>query len=87
MGQVADLLNLNNWSINILNIENPPHQPVLLDEVVKQFATEREGYFIDATLGYGGHSSAILSQSPNLHLIGIDRDITAIQFSTQRLKQ
>jgi len=62
-----------------------PHQPVLLDEVVNNFQTEESGYFIDATLGYGGHSSAILESSPNLKLIGIDKDITAIEFSKKRL--
>jgi len=62
-----------------------PHLPVLLDEVVSNFQTEKSGYFIDATLGYGGHSSAILESSPNLKLIGIDKDITAIEFSKKRL--
>jgi 16S rRNA (cytosine1402-N4)-methyltransferase len=64
-----------------------PHKPVLLNEVIDAFATEGDGYFIDATLGYGGHSSAILESSPNIHLIGIDRDITAINFSKERLKE
>jgi 16S rRNA (cytosine1402-N4)-methyltransferase len=64
-----------------------PHEPVLLREVLANFSSEEEGYFIDATLGYGGHSSAILENSPNIHLIGIDRDITAINFSKERLKK
>jgi len=68
-------------------MELPPHQPVLLNEVVEHFATEEKGYFIDVTLGYGGHSEAILEKSPNLHLIGIDRDRTAIEFSKKRLSK
>jgi len=68
-----------------LNIDEIPHQPVLLNEVVENFKSDKEGYFIDATLGYGGHSSAILESSPNIHLIGVDRDITAINFSKERL--
>ena len=65
--------------------ENSPHLPVLLNEIIDNFKTEEEGYFIDATLGYGGHSTAILESSPNINLIGIDRDITAINFSKNRL--
>jgi len=64
-----------------------PHLPVLLNEVIENFRTDEVGYFIDATLGYGGHSSAILESSPNIHLIGIDRDITAINFSKKRLSK
>ncbi|EJF06435.1 S-adenosyl-methyltransferase MraW [Thiovulum sp. ES] len=68
-------------------MENIPHKPVLLREVLEAFSTEKSGVFIDATLGYGGHSSAILENSPNLHLIGIDKDITAVEFSKKRLKK
>jgi 16S rRNA (cytosine1402-N4)-methyltransferase len=68
-------------------LENIPHKPVLLREVLEAFSTEKSGVFIDATLGYGGHSSAILENSPNLHLIGIDKDITAVEFSKKRLEK
>jgi 16S rRNA (cytosine1402-N4)-methyltransferase len=64
-----------------------PHIPVLLQEIIESFKTDSSGYFIDATLGYGGHSEAVLENSPNLHLIGIDRDITAIEFSRKRLER
>jgi 16S rRNA (cytosine1402-N4)-methyltransferase len=64
-----------------------PHKPVLLREVLEAFQTEESGIFIDATLGYGGHSSAILKTSPNINLIGIDRDKTAIEFSKDRLSE
>ena len=69
-----------------------PHIPVLLDEVVQEFIINSDInlnekiYFIDATLGYGGHSEKILESSPNIHLIGIDRDIEAINFSKNDLK-
>jgi 16S rRNA (cytosine1402-N4)-methyltransferase len=62
-----------------------PHKPVLLREVEGAFQTDERAIFIDATLGYGGHSSAILQNSPNIQLIGIDRDRTAIEFSQKRL--
>jgi len=66
---------------------NIPHKPVLLDEVLRVFAELDGGVFVDATLGYGGHSEAILSAHPNIKLIGIDRDDEAINFSRERLKK
>ncbi len=61
-----------------------PHIPVLRDEVVRAFGNVK-GTVIDATLGYGGHSEALLASNPNIDIIGIDRDQEAIDFSTKRL--
>ncbi len=63
-----------------------PHVPVLLDEVLESFADVPEGYFVDCTLGYAGHSSAVLERYPHLKHIGIDRDEEALAFSRERLK-
>ena len=41
--------------------------------------------FVDATLGLGGHSFEMLNRFPNLTLIGIDRDTSAIAKSSERL--
>ncbi len=62
-----------------------PHIPVLLDEVLESFKDVGEGYFVDCTLGYAGHSSEILARYENLKHIGIDRDDEALAFSKQRL--
>ena len=40
---------------------------------------------VDATLGLGGHSEALLESNPNLVLIGIDRDLDAIMKAKNRL--
>ncbi|GAA3803109.1 16S rRNA (cytosine(1402)-N(4))-methyltransferase RsmH [Sphaerisporangium flaviroseum] len=40
---------------------------------------------VDANLGLGGHAEALLAAHPELHLVGIDRDPTAIERSTLRL--
>jgi len=40
---------------------------------------------VDCTLGYGGHSEALLDANPNLTLVGCDRDAEAIAFSKKRL--
>ena len=64
-----------------------PHIPVLLDEVLDSFSTIKNGYFVDCTLGYGGHSKAILQTYTDIKLIGIDRDSEALEFSSKRLKE
>ncbi|EIF51917.1 16S rRNA (cytosine(1402)-N(4))-methyltransferase RsmH [Sulfurovum sp. AR] len=63
-----------------------PHIPVLLDEVLESFKGVGEGYFVDCTLGYAGHSSEILAKYENLKHIGIDRDDEALAFSKKRLE-
>ena len=63
-----------------------PHIPVLLDEVLESFKDVTEGYFVDCTLGYAGHSSEVLRHYPHLKHIGIDRDEEALAFSKQRLE-
>ena len=62
-----------------------PHRPVLLFEAVELLAPERGGLFVDATLGLGGHSEAILAASPDTRVLGIDRDREAIRLASERL--
>jgi len=62
-----------------------PHIPVLLNEVLTSFSDVPEGYFVDCTLGYAGHSSEMLAKYTHLKHIGIDRDDEALAFSAQRL--
>jgi len=62
-----------------------PHIPVLLDEVLESFKDVGDGYFVDCTLGYAGHSSEMLARYENLQHIGIDRDDEALAFSKKRL--
>jgi len=62
-----------------------PHRPVLLAESVAYLAPERGGLFVDATLGLGGHSEALLEASAQVRVLGIDRDPEALQFASARL--
>jgi len=60
------------------------HVPVLLTETLKYLNVsrfrERDGVFVDATFGGGGHSMAILDHTgQGLRLIAIDRDRAASQ--------
>jgi len=66
-------------------LQNIPHIPVLYREVIETFKDIESGIIIDCTMGYGGHSSMILESNPNINLIAIDQDPTAIEFSTKRL--
>mgnify|MGYP000896108379 FL=1 len=61
------------------------HLPVLLDESVKGLRAERGGVFVDATLGAGGHTEALLTKFPHVTVIGIDRDADALASATNRL--
>lgn len=63
-----------------------PHVPVLYAQVLDTFSDIEDGVIIDCTMGYGGHSSMILEANPNIRLIAIDQDQTAIDFSTSRLE-
>jgi len=53
------------------------HQPVLVEEVVSLFR-QMAGLVVDATLGGGGHSRALLRSNPELRVLGIDRDPDAM---------
>ena len=50
------------------------HIPVLLEEALQYLDIEREGIYIDCTLGLGGHASVLLQRNPGAELIGLDRD-------------
>jgi len=53
------------------------HQPALLRETVSLFGEIPPGVVIDATVGGGGHSSALLDARSDLSVLGVDRDASA----------
>lgn len=63
-----------------------PHIPVLFNETLESFSEINEGYIIDCTTGYAGHSSGLLEQNENIKLICNDQDDEALAFSKNRLK-
>ena len=64
------------------------HKPVLLEECIQGLNINPDGIYVDGTLGGAGHSLEIAKRlSPNGMLIGIDRDIDALEVAKQRLKQ
>ena len=62
------------------------HPPVLLKESIHYLNAEKGGVFVDATLGGGGHTEAILRANPENRVIAIDRDEEAIERALKRLE-
>lgn len=65
---------------------NSIHIPVLLNEVVEAFRDINDGVILDCTLGYGGHSKALLDTLPNIKIIACDQDDMAISYCTNKFK-
>ena len=66
------------------------HTPVLLERCVELLAPalQHDGaVLVDATLGMGGHSEALLERFDNIRLIGLDRDTDALRIAGQRLER
>jgi len=69
------------------------HVPVLRDRCINLLAPAIEAaqaagriaVVVDATLGMGGHTEAMLERFPKLHVIGIDRDTQALALAGERL--
>ncbi|BAN02253.1 16S rRNA (cytosine(1402)-N(4))-methyltransferase RsmH [Ilumatobacter coccineus] len=63
------------------------HDPVMVDEITEIFRDVPSGTIVDATLGGGGHTAALLSSRPDLDVIGIDQDSVAIAAAIARLTE
>lgn len=62
------------------------HYSVLLDECIDNLNIKSDGIYVDATLGYAGHSKEILKKITNGKLYCFDNDEIAIKNSTETLK-
>ena len=64
------------------------HKSVLLNECIEHLNIKSDGKYIDATVGYGGHSSKILEKlGKKGFLFAFDQDIEAINYSNNRLSK
>lgn len=61
------------------------HISVLLNESISSLNLDEDSIIVDATLGYGGHSSNILDRINKGYLFAFDQDSEAIRHSTSRL--
>ncbi len=66
------------------------HRPVMLDrclELLRPGIVGNSPVVVDATLGLGGHTEALLIEHPNLTVIGFDRDPVALELASERLSR
>lgn len=63
------------------------HQPVLREDVVRLLSPLAGKLVVDGTLGLGGHAEALLQADDTVQVIGIDRDMEALELANQRLAQ
>ena len=57
----------------------------MVEEITELFASVPSGTIVDATLGGGGHTAALLDSRDDLDVIGIDQDHHALEAATTRL--
>ena len=62
----------------------PAHDPVLAAEVVRLLEPHPGGVYVDATLGLGGHTAALLNAGAG-RVVGMDRDPAALEVAADRL--
>ena len=68
------------------NAETAAHIPVLFHAVLEGLRVRPGGTYIDLTVGGGGHAAGILARSsPRGRLLGLDRDLSAVQIAERRL--
>ncbi|OGR84303.1 MAG: 16S rRNA (cytosine(1402)-N(4))-methyltransferase [Elusimicrobia bacterium RIFCSPLOWO2_01_FULL_54_10] len=61
------------------------HKTVLPGETIELWHAKPGGVYVDATLGLGGHSEALLALDPQATVLGLDVDDEALQVSRSRL--
>jgi 16S rRNA (cytosine1402-N4)-methyltransferase len=69
-------------------MSGPTHVPVLRDRVVSLLAPPLDhagAVLVDATLGLGGHTEAVLTRCPQARAVGVDRDPDALALASERL--
>ena len=63
------------------------HYSVLLKESLDGLNIKEDGIYVDATLGYAGHSKNILKKLSKGHLYAFDCDVEALQYSKKELEK
>jgi 16S rRNA (cytosine1402-N4)-methyltransferase len=66
------------------------HEPVLLQESIQHLAIRDNGIYVDATLGGGGHTEALLQTNSTIQVVAFDQDMEAIEhakFLEQKYKK
>ncbi|MFP4081546.1 MAG: 16S rRNA (cytosine(1402)-N(4))-methyltransferase RsmH [Candidatus Aminicenantes bacterium] len=62
------------------------HIPVLVEKVMDYLEVERDGIYVDCTLGLAGHALQIVKRNPHASLIGFDIDESSLLQAKKKLK-
>ncbi|KAM4743981.1 12S rRNA N(4)-cytidine methyltransferase METTL15 [Anableps anableps] len=73
--------------LSTASAEKPPHTPVMLKEVLHYLDIQPAQVVLDMTFGGGGHTKAILNTVPEVTVLALDRDPTAIALAQQLAKE
>jgi len=64
------------------------HKPVMVEEIVDLIVADPNGLYLDATVGLGGHTEAILRRlSPEGRILAVDLDPEALFLAAARLSE
>ncbi len=63
---------------------SPTHEPVLVAETIALLAPARGGFFVDCTVGLGGHTKALIEGGAS-RVLGLDRDRSALAIAAEAL--
>ena len=69
----------------VSDVKRFEHTTVMREEVVRAIEPRAGGVYVDATLGGGGHTVALLEAEPKARIVGLDRDPAAIAAAEERL--
>jgi 16S rRNA C1402 N4-methylase RsmH len=58
------------------------HEPVMGSEILELFAPEGSGFYLDGTVGGGGHTRLLLDACSESRVMAVDRDPEALRAST-----
>jgi 16S rRNA (cytosine1402-N4)-methyltransferase len=76
---------LTTGSISDISTAGHYHVPVMLEESMQYLSLHDDGIYVDATLGGGGYSEAILTRTKRAKVFGFDTDPAAQKFASERL--
>ncbi|SDB09959.1 16S rRNA (cytosine1402-N4)-methyltransferase [Desulfonatronum thiosulfatophilum] len=69
------------------SLEIKPHQAVLVEQVLEHLSPVSGGRYLDGTLGFGGHISAVLEKTNGVaEVVGLDQDQQALDWTAKELR-
>jgi 16S rRNA (cytosine1402-N4)-methyltransferase len=73
-------------AVSLHKDQQPVHEPVMVEEVLRGLQCRAGGFYVDGTVGEGGHAEAILRRTDQRgELWGLDRNPTVLEVAAARL--